>query len=262
MGRCLKYCVLSFIGLLVVVILTVKFFPFGSKKYTILSNNTTFELPKLSFDIHTSENKILNFKTFRSKTIIEAELISLLNQYDKYRCNSKEYYYDKQNNLTIMNYKFVNSHYLNQVQIEYHNNMFTNNECGKVGDFKNLKYTVTPVNETGYCYIDNYFEYEDVNGNIYNIHYNCFGNLSFENGMGKMIYLNQILSYKWISIENIIDFMEFQVANGNASKATFDENGSLIYENNDFYLLKCNTMENNKDIYIGKKIDKEKKYCN
>lgn len=260
MRKNLKVSIIFFVFVLVFTICIIKIFPFGNKKYINLNNSFSIELPKFSFDIETTENSI-TFKNFRSKNILKTELNRMLSNTQKYLCKNKFYYYDENNNLTFMDYKFSNESIFNKIEIEYYKGIFSNNECGIVGDYKELKYSITPVNDTGYCYIANSFDYTDEEGNLQKVYYDCFGNLALKNGMGKYIYIDQIFSYKWISMSELISFLEYQVKNGNFSKQQFDDYGSIIYENRDFFLLSCSTKNGNKSVYIGKKIITDKQYC-
>lgn len=257
MSKYLKLSLIIITSILIVAILIVKFIPFGSKYY----KNSKLEIPKLSFDIKIEEDKSIIFKTFRSKKIIKMELTGIFNEHQKYLCNNKYYYYDNKNDITIIDFNISNSSIFNKVEIKYRKGKLTNVECGKVGDYTKLRYSVIPVNETGYCYVLDEFEYKDDKGNNYSIHYNCFGNLAFTNGMGKMIYIHSIISYRWLSMEDLTAFLELQVKNQKMSKIKYDDDGSILYINDDFSLLKCDTEGKNKDIYIAKTISNNENLC-
>lgn len=244
----------------IVVVLVIKFFPFGSKHNSI-NKSLKISLPKFSFDISKKSDDKIIFKTIRSKAIISYEFEKMLNGYNRYLCNNRYYYYDKINDLTIIAFNIKQHLFFNNVEVQYIRGRFNNNACCKVDDYKYLKYSITPVNETGFCYIPDKFNYYDEKGNKHNIYYDCFGNLLFINGMNKKIYIDQLTEYRWLSMNTLINFLEEQSKKGSFVKKIFDDEGSIIYENNDFYLLKCNANAGNKDIYIGKEIRNDMEYC-
>ena len=61
----------------------------------------------------------------------------------------------------------------------------------------------------------------------------------------KNINLKDYIKSNKKSIEKIIDTLEFEKA--------FDDGGTTIYKNDKIKLIKCNKIDGNKDIYIGKK---------
>lgn len=260
MKKSFKLSILIIIILIISTLSIMIFFPFGNSIYSNSKLGLKLSIPKLSFNIEIEQNEKINFKTFRSKSIIEVELRSMLNKFESYDCNNTTYYYDKNSNITITDYSISNSAFIKNVTLNYQIGKLNNNKCGIVTDYTTLKYSIVPVNETGYCYINEQFKYKDSNGNLYNVYYNCFGNLAFENGLGKMTYVDAMLSYGWLSMNDIINFLELQVKNKVFIKKEYDKYGSILYSNKDFSLLKCNTKSNNKNIYIDKEIE-DRDYC-
>ena len=144
----------------------------------------------------------------------------------------------------------------NKIIINYKIGEFDNNFCEKINDYKKLKYKIYPINDTGYCYIPSTFNIKDKNNTNYTINYNCFGNLAIENGMGKMIYFDSILSYGWLEISDFLKFLEYQAEKGNFN--VYKYTNDILYHGNDFDVLYC---KNSKEIYIDKKIEIDENIC-
>lgn len=254
-----KIIIISII-LIILSIAVTKNISFGTIKYIDPENNLMIELPKFSYDIVVEEN-IISFKNYSSKHILNSEIKKILNKQDKYLCQNSYYYYDKENDLTIEKYEIFSDSISNRVEMKYFEGKYSNSECGKVVNYKDLQYSITPVNDTGYCYIEDTFEYIDNSKNVYKVNYSCFGNLAFKNGMNKYIYVDQIIKYKWLSIETLFDYLDYETKKKNFIKDYSKDGDYIIYKNSDFYLVKCNTQNGNKDIYIGKTLENNIKYC-
>jgi len=205
------------------------------------------------------------FKSFSNILILKNQLYSDIEDYDNYYCNNNDYYYNITEDITITNYGVKLGFPFNTFYISYHIGKFTNSECGAVDTSKELSYYVyDAINIDGidYCYMDNEFKYLNADGNKYTVHYNCFGNLSFKNGLGKMTYIDDMLEYGWLSMKDIVEFLDYSEKNKKATKTNFDNNGSYLYRNEQFSLLKCDN-DKNKDIYISSStFDYDINYCN
>lgn len=229
--------------------LILKFYPFGSKVY--ISDSVEINIPIFSKVVEKKENYIV-LKTFRSKYIIQNELEKIFEEYEKYNCNlSDTIYYNEKNNYSILSYNFEREGFYNKIIINYKVGKVDNNFCGKIVDYKKLKYKILPINDTGYCYIPDSFSIKD-----YTINYNCFGNLAIENGMGKMIYFDQILSYGWLEISDFLQFLEYQAEKGKFN--IYSYNNDVLYHGNDFDVLYCKTS---KKIYVDKEIEMNENIC-
>ncbi len=229
--------------------LIVKFYPFGSKVY--ISDSIEINIPIFSKVAEKEENYIV-LKTFRSKYIIQKELKKIFEEYERYNCNSSDtIYYNEKNNYSILSYSFEREGFYNKIIINYKVGKVDNNFCGKIVDYKKLKYKILPINDTGYCYIPDVFSIKD-----YTINYNCFGNLAIENGMGKMIYFDQILSYGWLEMSDFLKFLEYQSEKGNFN--IYKYNNDILYHGKDFDVLYCKTS---KKIYIDKEIEMNENIC-
>lgn len=243
---------------LIIIIFIFRSFPFGYNQYKISSDLSKITLPKFSYDIKNEQKGIITFKSHRSKFIIQDEINDMFESYDKYICNNKVLYYDKDHNITFMDYEISYRFFTNNIKLIYHSGKFSDNECAKVFDYKQMDYRIIPVNSTGHCYIkEDKFEYRDENNELHNVYYECFGNLAFKNGMNKMEYIDRVLFFRWISMKDIINYLNYKTKDKTFTKKIIDKKHTLYY-NNDFYLLKCD----NKDIYIGAKYDEFKSYCN
>lgn len=252
--------ILLILAIIMTVILVVKFISFGNKEYKMPNSNIVLKVPSLSSFKEECCMYSATFRSFSSVYTIKRQLDSIMNGYEKYECSNKKYYYDKKSNITISDYGVKIGFPLNEFYITYDKGK--RDDCNKVENTNDLNYKIYDVNETGYCYIPEQFNYIDIDGESHNVHYQCFGNLAFENGVGKMIYIDQLISYKWLSMDDIINFLELQVKNNDATREIYKDGGSILYKNKDFSLLKCNTIDGNKDIYIGdNSLKYEENYC-
>ena len=88
--------------------------------------------------------------------------------------------------------------------------------------------------------------------------YSIFPNPKFIKENGEEIYIKEELNNNSISIDDIISLMDLYT--------TANDGGSQIYKskNQDFYLVKCNSLPENggiKDIIISNKVDEGITYC-
>lgn len=237
---------------IIAVIICIKNIQFG---YHLNSKTkTNILIPNMSFleteteiddDLYYAE-----FKSFSSLLLLKSQLSYITKDLDSYYCNNTNYYYQSNDDVTITDYGVKLGFPLNTFYFTYHIGRYFKSECGKIKSAKDLTYSIVPVNETGYCYIDNEFVYLNEDGNEYTVHYNCFGNLAFKNGLDKMEFINSMLSYNWLSMKDIVDFFDYLVKKKKLTRVKFDDNGSFLYKNSDFSFLKCDNGKN-KEIYIG-----------
>ena len=86
--------------LLCLFIFILKFYPFGNKVYIV--DSIEINIPILSKVVENEDNYIV-LKTFRSKYSIQKELEKILEDYERYNCDSSNtFYYNKKNNYTIL----------------------------------------------------------------------------------------------------------------------------------------------------------------
>ncbi len=243
--------VLTVFVLILIFILFLKFFPFGGRYYK-LSNKNNFKIPKISF-LNESKENYISFKTIRGMTIIKKELEDSFNEYEKGICNNKTIFYDEKSDITIIEYNIDSGFIFNTFYIKYYKGKFDRNECSVIKDATKLDYQIrsASLNYQNRCSIPEQFEYKNNNGNKYNVYYDCFGDILFKTGLDEMNFLDSMLKYSWISMDTVVDFLKYQVKNGNASSEILIDMEATIYRNKGFSLLTCNTSAGNKDIYIG-----------
>lgn len=235
------------------------FFPFGIKKYEVSNSSVTLDMPKLATVIDEDDNSI-KLKFFRSKFSLKKDIKKIMDSYNTYYCNNSEVYYNKKNNVTIKSFKINSSFVFNELEINFEKGKISNNDCSVVKNFKKTDYSVKDC-PGEFCYGTNHFYYQDENGKVYNLYYNYSKFLLFKTGNEKYNYLTSMLKYSWISMKDVINFLEFQSKNGNTIKQ-IDENGMYIkYYNKDFILIQCTS--DNKDIYLEDYSSLEKNnFCN
>lgn len=60
------------------------------------------------------------------------------------------------------------------------------------------------------------------------------------------------LNYKQTNLENIEKYLDSQFSLGNINRYMLYDGGTIIYENDRYSVILCNTMDGNKDVYFGK----------
>lgn len=239
----------------------LKFIPFKVTEYKI--DSLSLKIPAMSFynkKIKHKNNFIsdkgniytIQFKNFRSKYTIEKELKKILDKYEIKECNNNKIYYNKNDDFTIINYKINKGFLFNTFYIEVLKGNTNINICSKITDPSKLKYVImsSSLNYNNLPYTPSKLKYLNKDGNISNIYYNHSDDILFYTGTGKAKYLQDLLQFGWISMQDILDFLEYQEKNNKAKK--INEKDYTLYYNKDFSLLKC-TNKNNNDIYISNK---------
>ena len=257
MRKIVKIMIFAII-VLFVIFLILKFMPFNKSTYKSEQTGVKLKIPGFSSFKKECCMTSATFTSLRSSLVLKKELNDIMSDYEAYTCNNKIYYYDEKEDVTISEYGVEQGLLFNTFYITYDKGKRDANECSVMTDYKKIKYNVIPVNETGYCHIRENLKYRDSDNNLNNLFYECFGDLAIENGRGKMIILDNMLQYEWISMDTIINSLEYQVEQEKALKKTYGEN--VLYKNNDFSLLQCKTT--NKDIYISStNFEYNEEYC-
>lgn len=71
----------------------------------------------------------VSFKSFRSIYILDKELDTIMNRYEKKTCGDRIYYYNKVNDITISEYGILVGFPLNKFYIVYEFGELSKNEC-------------------------------------------------------------------------------------------------------------------------------------
>lgn len=236
--------------LIAVILLCLKNISFGTSKYIDNNNDIILEIPRLFFDkITTQDNKVI-IHSFKSKYVLEKSMNKIISNYERVTCNNKTNYYDAENNITIIDYNIKSNFLTNDLYIEYTKESYAAERCNKIKYPELIKYKILSQS-TDICELYNDFKYKNEDGNLYNIYYDCIDGLLIENGSGYMTYLQTMLFSNFMGMEDLIAFFEYRVDNNEATKELIDDSGTILYKTDYFSLLKCNTIEGNKDVYIG-----------
>lgn len=102
-----KEIILITISLLLGGILFLRSFLFGTKIYIISNSSNTLKIPKFSY-LKNIDDSNITFNSFISASSLKKELNQIIKKSEKIICNNKEFYYNKNSYITIMNYQ-VNS---------------------------------------------------------------------------------------------------------------------------------------------------------
>lgn len=146
----MKKKIIIVLAVLIVLILGIKFIPFGTKNNFMGASLVNLEIPKLSSIKSECCMYSATFKTFRGTSVIKKELDSIMAKYEKTTCEGKTYYYNKEENVTISEYGvksglLQNTFYINYSKGNYCDEVKPKDEIDKyyndslVGNYKNLK---------------------------------------------------------------------------------------------------------------------------
>lgn len=106
--------------IIIIFILAVKYIPFG---YTTFESRKIqarkLTIPKMSYFEEECCMFSANFKSFRSKFILEKELNNIMKKYEKIRCGKNVYYYNRESDITITYYGVERDGLLNRIYIVY-----------------------------------------------------------------------------------------------------------------------------------------------
>lgn len=231
--------------ILICLFLIFKFLPFGNTTYKNNNTSINFDIPKFSYLKNEYDNHFISFQSFRSVSSLKKDINKILRKYQLIVCNNETQYYNHKENLTILKYELKKGIFLNTINIQYEKGKKDNNECNKVTNPKKMKYQMKRCPDE-ICYGTNEFKYLHKNGNTYPLYYENDKFLLFQNGMNKMGYFNNMLGYEWISMQDILDFLDYQSEKKFFTKIIIENEQAILYKNNDFVLLQCK----NKKIYI------------
>lgn len=237
----------------------INFLSISTVKYYYKEKKITLEIPKYSIFYEEKDNTLI-FKSLKSKNNIEFILSTIENKYQKYTCRHNTYYYDEEGQVTIISYDIKDKNLFNEIYLTYKVGKHDNNYCNKVTDPTKTSYQfrINPIDSTPLP-----FEFQNIeeNGEIINVHYNNLnGRILFKTGKGYMNYLESMIQYKWITMNDVIEFLEYKVKKNEVEKTENNDIGYIIYKTGDFSLIKCSGQ--NKDIYIeNHDFEYKENYC-
>ena len=120
-------------------------------------------IPKLSFNIKNKENNY-SFKNIRSKQNLKNEVKTYLNTLTKLSCNNTNYYYEDNNNITIIDYSVKQNILYNSISYTIRNGNYCNTVERKEYEEKlgRLNYSVSSDIESNlYIYFSAILKIED-----------------------------------------------------------------------------------------------------
>ena len=110
----MKRKILIIVVVLLVLYLIFRMIPFGFIKksftYDLSDGKQTVILgvPRLSF-LGRENDRSYSYKNVRGNNVLKKEVKDYLNTLKKVKCNDTTYYYDKDNNFTVINYSIKNN---------------------------------------------------------------------------------------------------------------------------------------------------------
>lgn len=246
----LKFTVIIIlIFILLLSFIYIKFLSLGTNIYNLKNKDITIEIPNFSFYKGQKDN-VLIFNSIKSKNNINFILASLESKYEKYTCRNKSYYFDEINDITIINYDVKSSFPFNEIYITYNKGKYDNNYCNKVIDPTKTNYQFKEYPPDGNPRPFTFIATAD-NGDKIMVYYNIItGRLLFKTGNGYMNYLESMIQFNWLTMSDVIKFLEYKVIQKEATVKEDIDIGYTLYTTKDFSLLECHTQFGNNDIYI------------
>lgn len=112
-------------------------------------------IPKFSFDEKSMENSY-TFKNIRNKKVLEKELNDYFKTLKYVSCNDSIYYYNEEEDFTIVNYDVINHYLFSTISVQLYN-----------GDYcKMLKYKQDDIFKNNILYSNNYYNLDGVKDNF------------------------------------------------------------------------------------------------
>lgn len=85
---------------------------------TMNSHNTLLEVPQLLM-IRDDNDHTFSAKSIRSTVALKKDMDKIITKLEKITCNNHDYYYDRTNDYTIIEYGIVKQFILNNLWIDY-----------------------------------------------------------------------------------------------------------------------------------------------
>lgn len=108
--------ILTIVAIYIIIYFSFLGYNLKSETYEYNGNNYKIKLgiPKLSF-MKKQNDKNFSYKNIRNTKILKREIASYLNTLEKKNCNNTTYYYDRNNNFTILDYSVNNKFIYNTI---------------------------------------------------------------------------------------------------------------------------------------------------
>ena len=107
-----------------------------------------------------------------------------------------------------------------------------------------------------------YYKYLDIDGKKYSIYHMKGFELWVRDGRGDYEFYHSHLFSGYLSMQDIFDFLEFQVKREQGTKEILDDGEITVYRTENLSLIRCNTTKGNKDVYLGdENLSYKDNYC-
>ncbi len=100
---------ISIFGVIMFVILTILFVPFGNRDYASEANEVILKVPRLSTFKDECCMTVANFTSVRSEFSLKVDIENYLKVLEEITCGENTYYYDKDQDFTITKYYIENN---------------------------------------------------------------------------------------------------------------------------------------------------------
>lgn len=108
------------LGLLIAIsfFVIIKYTPVATTERFLPVSKTTLKVPKFSIYKEECCMYVVTFQSFQNVKLLQKELDKIMEQYEKIKCGEKNYYYDKEQDITIFRYGVEKGLLLNEFYIE------------------------------------------------------------------------------------------------------------------------------------------------
>lgn len=129
-----KYLLLIILLCFILFIIVFKYISFGYsiKEYSYNNSKIKIGIPKTSFNIKNNDRSY-SFKNLRSKLAVKEEIKNYLKTLEYSTCNDTIYYYDKENKISIIDYKIKEYLLFSKIDILIDNDDYCYNQ--KINDY-------------------------------------------------------------------------------------------------------------------------------
>ena len=246
--------------IVILILCIIRFVPTGLKvnKETLHK----IETPRFSFLKEECCMSVATFKSLKSYITLKLEIENMLNRYEKTKCGNKTYYYDKKHNITIYDYGVELKFPLNEYYIGYTTGIYPDKEmCEELDKNDTKEINFNYINGIDKDKMIKRYKYKNIDDKEYDVYEDCYDCLEIKTG-NRGNSIREMLDSELVTMDDIFKQLEIEASNNHISKESFWDGGTTLYKGSNYAILRCNTIDGNKDVYISDRdLEYETNYC-